>query len=120
MAKNILFVDDEGDWRFMAAAYLQEFGYKVLTAKSGSEAMLLHRDQPIDLIILDQNLGGESGVALIPYLRKQHPKAPIILFTAMEQDEDTIQKILGLGAAQYVRKTTMENLLKAVQAASPD
>jgi DNA-binding response OmpR family regulator len=119
MAKNILFVDDEGDWRFMAAAYLKEFGYKVVTAKNGSEAMLLHRELPVDLIILDQNLAGEDGVSLIPYLKKQHPEAPIILFTAMEQDEAAIQKILSLGAAQYVRKDTMENLLKAVRTAAP-
>jgi DNA-binding response OmpR family regulator len=119
MAKKILFVDDEGDWRFMAAAYLKEFGYEVVTARSGSEAMLQHRGAPLDVIIVDQNLAGESGVALLPILKKQHPKAPIILFTAMEQDAATIQKIMELGVDQYLRKSTMEELLKAVQTAAP-
>jgi CheY-like chemotaxis protein len=120
MAKKILFVDDEGDWRFMAAAYLKEFGCEVVTAKNGSEALLVPGEAALDVIILDQNLAGESGVSFIPALKQKHPKAPVILFTGMEQDEATIQKIIKLGADQYLRKGTLEELLKAVQTALPD
>ncbi|MDB6111940.1 MAG: two component, sigma54 specific, transcriptional regulator, Fis family [Pedosphaera sp.] len=104
----------------MSAAYLKEFGYEVVTAKNGSEALSLPAQEALDVIILDQNLAGESGVALIPALKEKYPKVPIILFTGMEQDEATIQKIIKLGADQYLRKRTMEELLQAVQTASPD
>ncbi len=43
---------------------------------------------------------------------------PVILFTGMQHDDESIQNMIDTGAAQYVRKGTMEDLLKAVETAA--
>lgn len=120
MTKKILFVDDEGDWRFMSSTYLKEAGYDVLTAKNGSEALLISSGVELDLIILDVNLNGENGVVLMKFLKRNHPDVPVILYTGMQHDDESIQSMIDAGAAQYVRKGTMEDLLKAVETATKD
>lgn len=117
MGKKILFVDDEGDWRFMSSTFLKEAGYDVLTAKNGSEALLISSGVELDLIVLDVNLNGENGVVLMKFLKRNHPGVPVILYTGMQHDDESIQSMIDAGAAQYVRKGTMEELLKAVESA---
>ncbi len=118
MGKKVLFVDDEGDWRFMSSTYLKEAGYDVLTAKNGSEALLISDGIKLDVIVLDVNLNGENGVVLMKFLKRNHPDTPVILYTGMQHDDESIQKMLENGAQQYVRKGTMEELLKAVETAA--
>ncbi|MDB6122528.1 MAG: two component, sigma54 specific, transcriptional regulator, Fis family [Pedosphaera sp.] len=117
MEKRILFVDDEGDWRFMASTYLKEAGYEILTAKDGTDALMLSHGVKLSLIILDVNLAGENGVVLMGLFKRNHPGVPIILYTGMDHDAAAIDGMIKQGAHQYLRKGTMEELLKAVQSA---
>ena len=116
-AKKILFVDDEDDWRYMATMYLTDSGYEVWTARNGAEALRQAGRVRPDLIILDLNLGGESGLAVMKLLKEKHPGVPILLYTGMEHDDAAVQAMLREGAQQYLRKTTMGEMLKAVQTA---
>jgi DNA-binding response OmpR family regulator len=118
MGKKVLFVDDEGDWRFMTSTYLKEAGYEVLTAKNGSEALLISDGIKLDVIVLDINLNGENGVVLMKFLKRNHPGVPVILYTGMQHDDESIQSMVENGAQQYVRKGTMDELLKAVATAA--
>src|SRR5262245_9879907 len=56
---KVLFVDDENDWRFMAAYYLKDAGYQVATARSGPDALAQMELELPNLVILDVNLAGE-------------------------------------------------------------
>jgi CheY-like chemotaxis protein len=116
-AKKILFVDDEDDWRYMATMYLTDSGYEVWTARNGAEALRQAGRVRPDLIILDLNLGGESGLVVMKLLKEKHPGVPILLYTGMEHDDAAVQAMLREGAQQYLRKTTMGEMLKAVQTA---
>ena len=113
--KKILFVDDESDWRSIVAAQLKEIGHEIIAAKNGSEAMKLADGAKLGLIILDVDLAGEDGLTLMRYLRRNRPGVAILIFTGLDHDDETIKKILSHGAAQYVRKSTLEELVKAVQ-----
>jgi two-component system response regulator AtoC len=117
MRKKILFVDDEKDWLFMVETYLKEAGYDTLTAKNGTEALSVSHGVKLDVIIIDVNLAGENGVVLMGFLQRNHPNVPIILYTGMTHDEAVVQDMLKQGAHQYLRKTTINDLLKAVQSA---
>ena len=112
---KVLFIDDENDWRFMATDYLQDAGYDVLTAQDASEAMAHVQTVNPDLIILDLNLAGVSGVPLLRILKEMHPQIPVIVYTAMEHDQAGIDNLLVEGAARYLRKGTMGAMLTAVQ-----
>jgi hypothetical protein len=55
-------VDDDADWRKAASLALEGAGYGVITAKDASEAMEQGEACKLGLIVLDLNLGGESGL----------------------------------------------------------
>lgn len=116
-ARKILFVDDENDWRYMATMYLTDSGYEVWTARNTAEALRQAGRVKPDLIILDLNLGGESGRAVMKLLKEKHPEVPVVLYTSMEHDQASVRAMLREGAQQYLRKTTMGEMLKAVQVA---
>ena len=58
---TLLIVEDEQVQRDALAAYLEEEGYRVFTAESAEEALPVASAQPIDAIISDYSLPGESG-----------------------------------------------------------
>ncbi|HWX20184.1 MAG TPA: response regulator [Candidatus Binatia bacterium] len=116
-SKKILFVDDEGDWRYMVALYLTECGYDVVTAEDDAEALRKAGETEPDLVILDLNLGGRSALTLMKLLSLGYPQAPILVYTGMELDEPGVQNLLNQGAYQYLRKGTMEEMLNAVSEA---
>lgn len=116
-AKRILFVDDETDWRFMASEYLKDAGYEVLTAKDGSEALSHLAQARLDLVILDLNLGEESGLDLLQQLKQVQPDVPVLIYTGMEHDYATVRGMLDQGAYQYLRKGTLGEMLTSVQGA---
>jgi DNA-binding response OmpR family regulator len=112
---KVLFIDDENDWRFMATQYLHDAGYDVLTARDGSEAVAHVQTVNPDLVILDLNLAGVSGIPLLRILKEMHPQIPVIIYTAMEHDQAAIDNLLVQGAERYLPKGTMGEMLTAVQ-----
>ncbi len=115
MEKKILFVEDEPDWRLIVTEGLKAVGHEVVAAKDASEALELSAGVPLGLIILDLNLAGEDGLILMRFLRVNFPGVPILIYTGQEHDEETVKKMLTQGAAQYVRKGPMEDLVRAVR-----
>ena len=115
MSKKILFVDDEEEIRSLVATSLQGAGYEVVTAADASEAMSRAEAVDLGLIILDLNLAGDSGLALMEFLRCNRPDVPVLLYTGMEHDHDEVVAMMQKGAYRYVRKGTMEELVQAVR-----
>jgi DNA-binding NtrC family response regulator len=115
MSRKILFVDDEPEIRSLVATSLQEAGYEVLTAADASEAMSLAEGVGLGLIILDLNLAGESGFALMKFLQRNHPGVPVIIYTGEEHDYGQVQAIMQQGAHRYVQKGAIEALVEAVR-----
>jgi DNA-binding response OmpR family regulator len=113
--KKILYVDDEEGWRTVVTTTLSGIGYEVLTAANASEAMRLTDGTSLNLLILDLNLAGESGLTLMKYLRHNQPSVPILVFTGMEHDECTVEAMRALGADQYLHKGSMEDLVATVR-----
>jgi CheY-like chemotaxis protein len=113
--KVVLLIDDEQDWRFMASLYLKDAGLEVLAAADGAEALEKIRTTRPDLVLLDLNLAGESGLEVMKMLKEHQPNLRIVLYTGMTHDTASVENMIRLGAHQYVRKSTMGEMLKAVQ-----
>ncbi len=98
---RILVVEDEADVREMIADYLEAHGFAVIPAANAAAADTLV-DQA-ELILLDVNMPGESGVSFARRLQAREPRLPLIFVTAIG---DTIDRVVGLelGADDYVAK----------------
>lgn len=102
MEATILIVDDEPNIVELNRLYLEGAGYRVLTARTGPEALERFRSDHPDLIVLDLMLPGLDGWGVCRAIR-QESQTPIIMLTARTED---IDRILGLelGADDYVTK----------------
>src|SRR6266436_3163155 len=114
--RTIPVVDDEPQIRRVLRATLSSNGYEVLEAKDGPEAIdMVIRERP-DLILLDVNMPGMSGLEACSKIRLSY-QGPIIMVTVRNTERD---KILALdsGADDYVVKPfAMGELLARIRAA---
>lgn len=76
--------------------------YQVINAYSGTEGLLLFKEQHVDLVLLDRLLPGKSGDEVLVEIR-QNSSVPIIMLTALD-DSAEIAQILMKGANDYVTK----------------
>ncbi|HEY3117686.1 MAG TPA: response regulator transcription factor [Chloroflexota bacterium] len=97
---NILLVDDDRDLVDLLTFVFQRAGFETIPAYDPAAA--LKRLNNADIVILDVNLGRESGFDVLPELRKRSD-IPVIMLTARGGEEDIV-KGLELGADDYVTK----------------
>ena len=102
MSKTVLVVDDEARLVNLVKAYLEQGGFRVVTAKDGREALFIARQEKPDLILLDIMMPEMDGHEFMRVHRQERP-TPIILLTAKVEEDD---KIVGLelGADDYITK----------------
>jgi DNA-binding response OmpR family regulator len=102
MAKIILVVDDERKIVTVLKGYLEQAGYRVVTAGDGQMALTTFRHAKPDLVILDLMLPGIDGLDVCRTLRRES-SVPIIMLTARAEEADRLIG-LELGADDYVVK----------------
>lgn len=86
MSKRILVIDDEEAIRKSFLLALEESGYEVDTAESGEAGIEMQRKTKYDLIFLDLNMPGISGVETLREIRKQEPGLPVYIVTAFYRE----------------------------------
>ncbi len=101
--KTILIVEDDPPSREVVRLATSAQNHTLIEAATGVEGLNLAREQNPDLIILDVNLPGMSGLDVCRRLRAEGARVPIIMLTAKS---DTIDVVVGLelGADDYVTK----------------
>ena len=113
---RIVVCDDELDVREMVQEYLGKRGFNVSTVANGNELRETLSAEPVDLIVLDINMPGEDGLAVLRSLRGDNPVAVVMLTAAGE----VVDRIIGLemGADDYLGKPVdlreLEARIKAV------
>lgn len=115
----ILLVDDEESVRFITQQTLQAYGYQVITAKDGSEAVALYAEhqQAIALVMTDMMMPVMDGPATIQILKRMNPQVKIIAASGYTTDA---AKVATLGVQRYIHKpynaVTVLNVLQQVLA----
>jgi len=104
-AGHILVIDDEPQIRRVMRTALTATGYEVSDARSGEEAVEKLGDERFDLILLDVNLPGMSGLEACRVIRRETlvPDVPIIMLTVRNAEKDIVEA-LDAGADDYVVK----------------
>ncbi len=100
---RLLVVDDEQDIRYLYAAELAEEGYQVETAGSAAEAAQRLQEHRFDLMVLDIQMKGESGLQLLQKIVGEKQGPPVILCTAFSCYKDDFSSWL---ADAYVVKSS--------------
>ena len=97
--KTILVVEDDIDIHNLIKKVLEKEQYKIISAYSGTEALMLLEKENIDFILLDLMLPGLNGEEII----KRIKEIPIIVISAKMSEEDKINALLN-GANDYIVK----------------
>jgi DNA-binding NarL/FixJ family response regulator len=89
-------------------------GAQVSEVASGADVLPTLLDQPCDLLILDINLPGRTGLDLIPELRHEYPRLQILVLTAFGEDQVGVRLLKG-GVAGFISKeASTEQLVEAI------
>ena len=102
MAQTILVVDDEPQIVKVLRGYLEQAGFRVVTANDGQLALTQYKHEKPDLVLLDLHLPGMDGLDVARRLRASS-NVPIIMVTARVEETDRLIG-LELGADDYVAK----------------
>ena len=119
MAKvsRVLIVDDDPEMRALLLDVLKGEGFETAEAKDGAEAVLALRAKRFDIILMDKNMPGPSGLDLLPGLRRVCPGSPIIMMTAFG-DVPSYMEAMEKGAVEFLFKPfRMEELKVAISKA---
>jgi CheY-like chemotaxis protein len=116
--ETVLVVDDEASILSITSETLQAFGYNVLTASNGAEAVALYaqKKDTISSILTDLSMPVMDGRATIYALLKINPKAKIIAMSGMDENE-SVAKASVAGIKHFISKPyTAATLLKTLRA----
>lgn len=115
--ETLLIVDDNKEIVTVLSDALSIRGYNILSAFDGTEGLQTALDKSPDLLLLDWNLPGLSGIQVLQALRKQGNQAPVILMTIYGSESVAVQAF-KLGIRDYLRKPVrLPEMLEAVEKA---
>jgi response regulator NasT len=114
--QRILVAEDDPVILFTLAEALRRFGYEVLEARRGDEALALCREHRPDLAILDVQMPGMDGIAVSERLRAE-TDVPFMFLSAYDERE-LVDRAIAAGALGYlVKPVTVAQIAPAVSAA---
>ena len=116
---RILLVDDDESFRPMLHETLERFGYEVVVAVNGNEALDRYREQPADLVLTDVIMPDKEGLETIREIRRQWPDARIIAMSGggRTSTDNYLKMARTMGAAEVLSKPfSNRDLLAAIEA----
>ena len=108
MNGTLLWVDDEIELLRAYVIFLEKKDYEVVTATNGQDALDLCRERSFDLIFLDENMPGLSGLETLSRMKEIHPTTPIVMVTKSEE-ENIMDQAIGSKIADYLIKPVNPN-----------
>ena len=100
---HILWADDEIEFLKPHILLLQERGYKVKTVNNGNDAVEAFKSGPYDLVFLDENMPGLTGLETLSIIKSINPSIPAVLVTKNEE-EHLMEDAIGSKIDDYLIK----------------
>ncbi len=100
---RVLWVDDEIDLLQAQVMFLRERGYHVVTATNGVDALERVREEPFDVVFVDEHMPGLSGLETLTRIKEHLPDLPVVMITKSEE-EDLMEQAIGSKIADYLIK----------------
>ncbi|MBN9293975.1 MAG: PglZ domain-containing protein [Flavobacteriia bacterium] len=108
MQAKILWADDEIDLLKPHILFLESKGYSVTTVNNGADAIEKCNEDFFDIVFLDENMPGVSGLEALSSIKEQHPLLPIVMITKSEE-ESIMEDAIGGKIADYLIKPVNPN-----------
>jgi DNA-binding NtrC family response regulator len=94
MSATIMCVDDELNLLRLYEQVLAEDGFRVVSARSGTEALDKIHAQPVDLVVLDIKMDDKDGLDVLREMKMENPDLPVILHSAYSTYK-SVQELVG-------------------------
>lgn len=108
MQIRILWADDEIDLLKPHILFLESKGYEVVPVNNGSTAVDKNEEEEFDIIFLDENMPGISGLDALVKIKKVRPHVPVVMITKSEE-EYIMEEAIGSNIADYLIKPVNPN-----------
>jgi len=105
---NILWADDEIDLLKPHILFLNERGYDVTPVNSGADAIEKCEESPFDVVFLDENMPGMTGLETLTHIKSRRPNVPVVMITKSEE-EHIMEEAIGARIADYLIKPLNPN-----------
>ena len=105
---ELLWIDDEIDLLEAHIIFLNQKGYHVTKVHSGQDALSLLKDNSFNIVLLDENMPGMSGIEVLSEIKQDHPGLPVIMITKSEE-ENIMEEAIGAKIADYLIKPVNPN-----------
>ncbi|WP_196892643.1 T9SS response regulator signal transducer PorX [Aureivirga marina] len=105
---QILWVDDEIDLLKPHIIFLEKKGYKVTSCTNGADAIDLINEETFDIVFLDENMPGLTGLETLTEIKQIQPNLPIVMITKSEE-EYLMEDAIGNKIADYLIKPVNPN-----------
>ncbi len=100
---TILWVDDEIDLLKPHIIFLENKGYHLSTCNNGAEAIEMVQNQSFDIVFLDEQMPGLSGIETLTQIKKRYSNLPVVMITKSEE-ERIMEDAIGSNIADYLIK----------------
>lgn len=108
MAYKILWADDEIELLKPHILFLEQKGYEITPVNSGADALEEIGQQYFDLVFLDENMPGMSGLEVLSQLKTTHANLPVVMITKSEEEE-IMEEAIGAKITDYLIKPLNPN-----------
>ncbi len=108
MANRLLWADDEIELLNAHIIFLRNKGYEVTTVTNGPDAIEACKNAPFDLILLDENMPGLTGLETLTIIKEISPSIPVVMVTKSEE-ENIMEQAIGSKIADYLIKPVNPN-----------
>ncbi len=114
---HVLLVDDEADFLAPVSFWLRSKGYVVTTAANGLEALEQIKQKIPDIAFLDIHMPGMDGLETLRRIRETTRELPVIIVTAVYQDEHNFSTANQLGISGFFPKnSSLSELTRVIEA----
>ncbi|MGB3618281.1 MAG: response regulator, partial [Catalinimonas sp.] len=107
-ASRILWADDEIDLLKPHILFLNKKGYDVTPVNSGPDALEKVSEETFDIVFLDENMPGMSGLEVLAQIKSSRPNLPVVMITKSEE-EHIMEDAIGQKIADYLIKPLNPN-----------
>ena len=108
MQVKILWADDEIDLLKPHIIFLESKGYEVVSVNNGTSAVEKCSEEAFDIIFLDENMPGITGLEALTRIKKIRPQIPVVMITKSEE-EYIMEEAIGSNIADYLIKPVNPN-----------